>query len=48
MSFLTIVDLSSSGEIIRLEDSSPEDLSKLIGLTSKIVLLGLLVLDLVL
>ena len=31
-------DLSSSGEIIRLEDSSPEDFPKLTGFTSKTVL----------
>jgi hypothetical protein len=38
MSFLTIVDFSSSGAIIRFEDSSPEVFPKLTGLTSNTVL----------
>ena len=38
MSFLTIADFSSSGEIMRLEVSSPEDFDKFTGLTSRTVL----------
>ena len=38
MSLLTIADLSSSGEIMRLDDSSPEDFPKLTGLTSNMEL----------
>ena len=33
-----MADFSSSGEIVRLDDSSPEDFEKLTGLTSKVLL----------